>query len=304
MRTSTVAALLIIGGVLLAACGNSTTVASHVTKTSATLAEQPGAVPNYIFPLAPGQFYSAANVFQLQYLLYRPLYSFGTSGMVDLNNSLSLAAPPAYSNNGKSVTVTLKGWKWSDGVPITARDIQFWQNLVTADKTYWPAYVPGEYPDNVLTSTVSAANPLQITFTLDQAYGSYFFTYNELSQITPLPQHIWDRESATGPVGNFDLTPAGARAVYAFLELAVTECGHLQRQSALEGGVRALAAEVHGQHGQREDGAQPRVRGTGQADPARIRRGSLHPGERGVQPAQGGRLRRRHNRGFRLPACR
>jgi peptide/nickel transport system substrate-binding protein len=217
-RTSTVAALLIIGAVLLAACGNSTTVASHVTKTSATFAEQPGAVPNYIFPLAPGQFYSAANVFQLQYLLYRPLYSFGTSGMVDLNNGLSLAEPPTYSNNGKSVTVTLKGWKWSDGVPITARDIQFWQNLVTADKTYWPAYVPGEYPDNVLTSTVSAANPLQITFNLDQAYGSYFFTYNELSQITPLPQHIWDRESATGPVGNFDLTPAGARAVYAFLD--------------------------------------------------------------------------------------
>ena len=177
-----------------------------------------GAIPNYIFPLTPGQYYSAANVFQFQYLLYRPLYSFGTDGQVQLNSGLSLADPPVYSNGGKSVTVTLKGWKWSDGLPVTARDVQFWQNLVAANKAYWPAYVPGEYPDNVLTSTINPANPLQITFNLDQAYGSYFFTYNELSQITPLPQHVWDKESAAGPVGNYDQTPAGAKAVYAFLD--------------------------------------------------------------------------------------
>ena len=217
-RIPTSAALFIVGGVALAACGNSSTAVTHVTKTSAAFAEQPGAIPDYIFPLAPGQFYSAANVLQFQYLLYRPLYSFGTGGRVQLNSSLSLADQPVYSNDGKSVTVTLKGWKWSDGVPITARDVQFWQNLVAANKAYWPAYVPGEYPDNVLTSTISAANPLQITFNLNQAYGSYFFTYNELSQITPLPQHIWDRESATGPVGNYDQTPAGAKAVYSFLD--------------------------------------------------------------------------------------
>ena len=173
-----------------------------MTKTSATFAEQPGAIPNYIFPLASSQFYSAANVFQFQYLMYRPLYSFGTNGQVQLNNALSLAYPPVYSNDGKSVTMTLKGWKWSDGVPITARDIQFWQNLVTANKAIWPAYVPGEYPDNVVSSTISPRNPLQITFTLSHAYGSYFFTYNELSQITPLPQHLWDKESATGSGGN------------------------------------------------------------------------------------------------------
>ena len=217
-RIKTPTALVILGAVLLAACGNSSTPVTHVTKRSATFAEQPGAIPNYIFPLTPGQFYSAANVFQFQYLLYRPLYSFGTNGQVQLNSGLSLADPPVYSNGGKSVTVTLKGWRWSDGLPVTARDVQFWQNLVAANKAYWPAYVPGEYPDNVLTSTISAANPLQITFNLDQAYGSYFFTYNELSQITPLPQHVWDKELAAGPVGNYDQTPAGAKAVYAFLD--------------------------------------------------------------------------------------
>jgi peptide/nickel transport system substrate-binding protein len=204
--------------VLLAACGNPSSAAVHVTKTSATFAEQPTVIPNYILPLASSQYFSAANVFQFQYLMYRPLYSFGTDGQVLLNDSLSLAEAPVYTLGGRAVTITLKGWKWSDGTQITARDIQFWQNLVTANKAYWPAYVPGEYPDNVLRSTINPANPLQITFALSQAYGSYFFTYNELSQITPLPQHLWDRKSATGPVGNYDETPAGATAVYTFLD--------------------------------------------------------------------------------------
>jgi peptide/nickel transport system substrate-binding protein len=204
--------------VLLAACANPSGAVVHVTKTSATFAEQPTVIPNYILPLASSQYFSAANVFQFQYLMYRPLYSFGTDGHVLLNDSLSLADPPVYASGGRSVTITLKGWKWSDGTQITARDIQFWQNLVTANKAYWPAYVPGEYPDNVLRSTINPTNPLQITFDLSQAYGSYFFTYNELSQITPLPQHLWDRKSPTGPVGNYDETPAGASAVYTFLD--------------------------------------------------------------------------------------
>jgi len=213
-----VAAVLGVGAAALAACGNSPVDVPHVSRTSASFAEQPTVIPNYILPLASSQYFSAANVFQFQYLMYRPLYSFGTNGQVLLNNGLSLADPPVYAAGGKAVTVTLKGWKWSDGTQITARDIQFWQNLVTANKAYWPAYVPGEYPDNVLRTTINHANPLQITFTLSQAYGSYFFTYNELSQITPLPQHVWDRTSATGPVGNYDATSAGASAVYAFLD--------------------------------------------------------------------------------------
>ena len=207
-----------MAAVPLASCGDPSSKVTSVTKTSATFAEQPGAIPNYILPLATSQFYSAANIFQFQYLMYRPLYSFGGGGRVALNDALSLADAPVYSDGGKSVTITLKGWKWSDGVPITARDVQFWQNLVTANKVNWPAYVPGEYPDNVVGSTISPQNPLQITFSLSQAFGSYFFTYNELSQITPLPQHEWDKEAASGPVGNYDETPAGARAVYAFLD--------------------------------------------------------------------------------------
>src|SRR5579864_5186180 len=197
-----------------ASCGGSTPA---VTKTTATFAEGPGATPNYILPLAAGKYFSVTNLSQFQELIYRPLYWFGTNGQVQLNDSLSLASEPQYASDGKSVTITLKSYTWSDGQPVTARDIEFWQNLVTANKASWAAYSPGEYPDNV-TSTTSSSDGKSIVFHLSQTYGSYFFTYNELSQITPLPQHVWDKESATGTVGDYDRTSAGAQAVFKFLD--------------------------------------------------------------------------------------
>jgi peptide/nickel transport system substrate-binding protein len=159
---------------------------------------------------------SVANALQFQPLLYRPLYWFDNNGRVGLNADLSLAQPPQYAPDGRSVTITLKSYVWSDGQPVTTRDVQFWQNLVTNNKSNWAPYSPGEYPDNVTSVTVNS--PTQITLNLSQKYGSYYFTYNQLSQITPLPQHVWDKESATGAIGDYDMTAAGAQAVYKFLD--------------------------------------------------------------------------------------
>ncbi|MBV8527680.1 MAG: ABC transporter substrate-binding protein [Candidatus Dormibacteraeota bacterium] len=207
-------ALLALSAVVMplaaAACGS-----SAPAKTTATFAEEPGLPPNYILPLAGAANFTAPNVSQFQPLLYRPLYWFGSNGRVAVDNDVSLANPPQYASDGKSVTVTLKHFEWSDGQLVTARDVEFWQNLVTANKLNWGGYSPGEYPDNITGTTVNS--PTSITFKLSQAYGPTFFTYNELSQITPLPQHVWDKESATGSVADYDRTPAGAVAVYNFL---------------------------------------------------------------------------------------
>ncbi|MBV8194580.1 MAG: ABC transporter substrate-binding protein, partial [Candidatus Dormibacteraeota bacterium] len=208
-----VAVLGLVATLFAASCGNN----SSATKTTATFAELPGTIPNYIFPVSSGKYFNIANLSQFQSLLYRPLYWFGDKGQVAFNPTLSLAQQPRYAADGKSVTITLKsGIAWSDGQAVTTRDIEFWQNLVTANKTMWAAYSPGEYPDNVTSTTVNS--PTSITFDLSQAYGSYYFTYNELSQITPLPQHVWDKESATGTIGDYDRTSAGAQAVYKFLD--------------------------------------------------------------------------------------
>jgi peptide/nickel transport system substrate-binding protein len=201
---------------VVAACAGGSSGPQRLAGGKAVFAELPNAKPNYIFPLASGQYFSTTNLSQFQFLMFRPLYWFGQDGQVKLNTSLSLAQEPVYSDGGKTVTVKLKGWKWSDGQPITSRDIEFWQNLVTANKDHWAAYSPGEYPDNVISAKYPDANTA--VFTLDKAYGTYFFTYNELSQISPLPQHVWDKTSDSSAVGDYDRDPKTAAAVYKYLD--------------------------------------------------------------------------------------
>ena len=205
----------VLGAALLSACSTSSSTTSSAGGKTLTFAEQPGAAPDYIFPMASSQYFTGANYFRLIYLMYRPLYWMTTNGKLKVNSSLSLASPPVFSDGDTVVSITLKPWKWSDGKAITARDIQFWQNLVTANKADWASYVPGEYPDNIVSSKV--VNTRTIQFKLNRSYNPQWFLYNELSQIVPLPQHAWDKESASGSVGNSDMTPAGARAVYKFL---------------------------------------------------------------------------------------
>jgi peptide/nickel transport system substrate-binding protein len=57
-----------------------------------------------------------------------------------------------------------------------------------------------------------------VVFGLDRAYGQMFFTYNQLSQITPIPQHLWDKTSDTGAIGDQDTDPTTARAVFKYLD--------------------------------------------------------------------------------------
>ena len=157
-------------------------------------AEAPASAPDYIFPFMPAQFFTTANVEQFQELMYRPLYWIGTGSTPDLNQSLSLAHPPVYGA-GNTVTITLKPDKWSNGESLDATDVMFWMNMLHAEKANWASYVPGDFPDNV--DDVVADSASQLTFTLNKAYNPQWFTYNELSQITPLPE-AWDVTSTGG----------------------------------------------------------------------------------------------------------
>ena len=214
---------------LLAACGSgssssTSTTSSGTTKVSGgtvNFAEAPGATPNYIFPLSSGAYFSVTNLSQFQALMYRPLYWFGQGTTPVINYNLSLANPPVFSNNDKTVTVTLKNYKWSNGEAVSARDVVFWMNMLKANKADWAAYVPGAFPDNVVS--YQATSPNTVVFNLNASYNPTWFTYNELSQITPMPM-AWDvtaagqaapsETSTTAP----DLTTTGAQAVYKFLD--------------------------------------------------------------------------------------
>lgn len=180
---------------------------------TATFALPPGAVPDWILPFIDSAHSSIDNRNQFEYLMYRPLYFFGQNGQPIVNNSLSLAEPPAFSNGNKTVTITMKPYKWSNGEAVTATGVEFWLNMMAAEKSHWAYYVPGGLPDNL--SSWKVVSPTKIVLNLKTAYSPSWFTDNELSQITPLPM-AWDMTSATAK-GHCATKVSGCAAVWQYL---------------------------------------------------------------------------------------
>ena len=231
-RRVVLAALAALAAAGLVACSAGENTAARgdngapVRGGTAYFAELPLTPPTYIFPLVSGEYYTVTNTSDLQTLLYLPLYWYGDKGNTSIDYGLSIANPPVYSDGNRVVTFTLKHYVWSDGETVSARDVGFWINLLKAGKAHWANYVPGGFPDDVVSW--QAVTPSTVRLYLDASYNPYWFTYNELSQITPLPI-AWDRTSLNSPVpaptaANLpDTTPAGARAVFSFLNGQATK---------------------------------------------------------------------------------
>ncbi|MGH3405161.1 MAG: ABC transporter substrate-binding protein [Streptosporangiaceae bacterium] len=182
---------------------------------TATFALLPGTTPNYIFPMLTAAYYSVANIEEFQRLSYRSLYWIGNAqGQPVVDPAMSLAAPPTYSDHNSVVTIRLGNYTWSNGSPVTTRDVAFWINMLKVNKGSFAAYIPGEFPDNLKSYKI--VNSKTIVLTLTGSFNPTWFTYDQLSQITPLPR-AWDKTSATGKVGNYDQSASGAKAVFNFL---------------------------------------------------------------------------------------
>jgi peptide/nickel transport system substrate-binding protein len=89
-----------------------------------------------------------------------------------------------------------------------------------AEKANWYAYAPSLLPDNVTSATASGNT---LTLQLNKAYSPIWFTYNQLAELTPMPQ-AWDVTSLTGAPGSGGCTTdtaadgwAKCKAVNAFL---------------------------------------------------------------------------------------
>ena len=205
-----------VAALFVAACGGAA-APKTVSGGTVTFAEGPNAAPNYILPLASGSYFSVTNLSDFSQNMYLPLFWFGnTKSEPVFNPGLSVANKPVFSNNNTKVSITLKHWQWSNGKPITARDVIFWMNLLSAVTAPnapavgtssapgpgWGAAVSGGFPTNVVSYKQTGTYSLSMT--LNSSYNPTWFLYNELSQIYPMPQASWDKLSATGTVGNYD----------------------------------------------------------------------------------------------------
>jgi peptide/nickel transport system substrate-binding protein len=183
--------------------------------STVTYAMAPGGLATYPFPFMGSGQVSDDSVFNLndfQYLLYRPLYWFGTGVQPYMNEEMSLAYPATFQ--GHQVIIRLKpNLQWSDGEPVDARDVVFWLNMMQAmgaDDVY---YSRSGLPSDVTDVRAPGADVVTMDITTP-SFSETWFADNELSEITPMPM-AWDR-TAAGP-SDCATNIVSCRAVFNYL---------------------------------------------------------------------------------------
>jgi peptide/nickel transport system substrate-binding protein len=185
-----------------------------------TVAEPPSSAPTWILPIVTGAANSVYTVSMFDYSQWRPLYWLVNGVEPKETPAMSLANEPTWSNGDKTVTFTLKSnYKWSDGQPITSKDILFWwyemKAAIKASPANWAYYTPGlGIPDEV--ASISAPDSSTIQMNLTKSVNPTWFQENELGAIQPMPSHAWAKASASGPLLDFT-QPANAAAIYSYL---------------------------------------------------------------------------------------
>jgi peptide/nickel transport system substrate-binding protein len=241
-RTGAKMAVLGIAGALaLAACGSSGGSSGSSSSGSSTqgvfgkvpaatgtphggtvtVAAPPNAMANWILPIITAADNSVFSVTIFDYQMWRPLL-FTVNGVTPtVVPAMSLINyPPKASNGNKTITITLKSnYKWSNGKPITSKDILFWYDEMKAaihvSPANWAAYTPGlGMPDEV--ASVSAPNATTFVFNFKKAINPTWFELDQMASIQPMPSAVWAKASASGPTLDFTV-PANATKIYNYL---------------------------------------------------------------------------------------
>ena len=200
----------------------------------------------------------------------------------EVDEDLSAAEPPVFSNGDKTVAITIKpGLKWSNGAPIDRQR----RRLRVLPAEGGGHGEPGQL-GSVLTGRLPAqrrrasrSNGQHGDVHLDKAVNPGWFLNNNLSDtdnVYPLPSTAWNIAAAGGP--HLDFTNPGQREEDLRLPGQAGRVGRdVRDQPAVAGRRRAVQAEVV----QRDERllrarSEPDVRGLAQADDVAGRRQHVH----------------------------
>jgi peptide/nickel transport system substrate-binding protein len=187
-----------------------------------TVGQITGQTPSDIFPMVPSATCST-QTFQLVNSLYQPLYQGPAGARPTVNYADSVAKPPVYTNNDKTVTIAIKpGQKWSDGTPVDANDVVFFIDILKAglkqSAANWCQYSPGTFPDNVKSVSTKGADTVVLHLT--KSVNPNWFTLNNLQDtaagVFPLPATDWNIAAAGGKHLNYK-NPANATKIFTYL---------------------------------------------------------------------------------------
>ena len=183
-----------------------------------TYAMIPGAVPNWILPMPTSASNSVYNVFNFEWQMWPPLYYAPKGSTPTVDSALSVANPPVWSNGGKTMSITLKPWKWSNGTTLSSKDLLFTFQMiqagVKASPANWAPYVPGFFPSTIVS--MSAPNATTVVVNLSKPVNPTWMEEDILGSVPVMPSAEWSKTSASGAVVDTSV-PANALKVFNFL---------------------------------------------------------------------------------------
>ena len=173
--------------------------------------------PNWILPIITAADNSVYNSFDFEWELWRPTYYTPQGSTPTVNQALSVADPPVFSNGDKTFSITLKPWKWSQGGTLSSKDLEFTIDEIKAavkeSPANWAAYTPGYFPDTITSMSTPSASTL--TVNLSKAVNPTWLE-EDILDIPVMPASAWAKASANGP--QLDYTnAANATQIYNYL---------------------------------------------------------------------------------------
>jgi peptide/nickel transport system substrate-binding protein len=166
--------------------------ASQAPQKGGTLiyAENFGAFDSFIPIVSPAEIVDD----EAQVMLFRPL--LWISQKVSIQWDRSIAKSIAVSKDQTTYTVQMRNdYKWSDGSPVTAADVQYCFNLMKQYGTKYAYYGIGGLPNLVKSFTVNS--PTSFTIAMSRPFNPAYFELNGLAQLRPLPSKAWKTYDAT-----------------------------------------------------------------------------------------------------------
>lgn len=146
---------------------------------------------NGLNPLLTSSAYDA----QVEGLMYRPLLWIDRHLHIDFDRSIARAI--RVSNDDTMFTIDLhRHWRWSDGVPVTTRDVAYTYHMILKLGARYPDYEGGGVPTEVKTFAVLGPDRFRITTT--HPVNPQWFELNGLGKLVPLPEHAWHGYSVHG----------------------------------------------------------------------------------------------------------
>jgi peptide/nickel transport system substrate-binding protein len=242
-KKAAVLALAVASVTALAACSSNSSSGSPSPTSTSGGATQPGSIgvipaagtpsgkaasitygylssnaPNWIFPITSAAANSVYNTYVFDWQMWRPLYYYPQGTTITVDQQLSPVDPPVWSNGDKTMSITVKDWKWSNGQTLSSKDLLFTMDeiaaAVKASPANWAPYVPGFFPSTI--TSMSTPNASTLVVNMKSAVNPTWMEQDILSAIMLMPSSAWAKDSASGPTLDFT-NPANALKIFNYL---------------------------------------------------------------------------------------